>query len=188
MILKQDALITIQQAQNPTLIFLDPPFNIGESYEHGDKLPDADYFRWMHQVIHDSKLSLADNGSLWLNCSDRLVAIFASYAEIFHFKLENWCIWHYRFGQCRQNRFISSKAHVLGFSKSDPKVRMERILEDSDRATTYDDPRVYETMRGGRRPPLDVWDFSRIQGNNKERVKDQPNQIPEKYMERIIKV
>lgn len=181
-----EAIKTIQKAENPTLIFLDPPFNIGEDYEHGDKR--NDYYTWMYEVIRSSANSIKNNGSLWMNCPDQHVSNFHNYAHQFGLKLENWCIWHYRFGQCQQNRFISSKTHILWFSNGNPKVRMERVLEASDRATTYDDPRIYETVRGGRRPPLDVWDFSRICGNNKERVKGQPNQIPEKYMKRIIEV
>lgn len=189
MILKQEALTTIQTCTSPQMIFLDPPFNIGEDYEHGDKLPIHEYYAWMDKIIKESYHCLADNGSLWINCPDQHVAALHENCYVdYNMKLENWCIWHYRFGQCRQDRFISSKAHVLWFSTGNPKVRMERVLEASDRATTYDDPRIYETVRGGRRPPLDVWDFSRIQGNNKERVKGQPNQIPEKYMERIINV
>lgn len=188
MILKQDALMTIQQAQNPILIFLDPPFNIGESYEHGDKIHPGAYRQWLYDVIVAARNSMPENGSLWLNLPDKQVGNFATYCQDLQLKLENWCIWHYRFGQCRQDRFISSKAHVLWFSIGDPKVRMERVLEASDRATTYDDPRIYETLHGGKRPPLDVWDFSRICGNNKERVQEQPNQIPEKYMQRIIEV
>lgn len=151
-------------------------------------MEEADYLAWMREIIILATNNLAENGSLWINCPDQHVSIFHSYANGVRMKLENWCIWHYRFGQCRQDRFISSKAHVLWFSKGNPKVRMERVLEASDRATTYDDPRIYDTVKGGKRPPLDVWDFSRIQGNNKERVQGQPNQIPEKYMERIIKV
>ena len=173
---------------SPTLIFLDPPFNIGEDYEHGDSLPDWKYRQWLYEVIVTARNALPENGSLWLNLPDKQVGNFATYCQNLKLKLENWCIWHYRFGQCRQDRFISSKAHVLWFSKGNPEVRMERVLEPSDRATTYDDPRIYETIRGGQRPPLDVWDFSRIQGNNKERIVGQPNQIPEKYMIRIINV
>lgn len=184
-IFQRDAIQLIQDS-NPNLIFLDPPFNIGEDYEYGDKRDD--YYQWMYEVIRESCNNILKNGSLWINAPDQHVSRFHNFALQFGLKLENWCIWHYRFGQCQQNRFISSKSHVLWFSKGTPKVRMERVLEPSDRATTYDDPRIYETVKGGQRPPLDVWDFSRIQGNNKERVKDQPNQIPEKYMIRIINV
>lgn len=187
MILQQDAIELLGSCESPTLIFLDPPFNIGEKYEHGDHR--EDYQHWLSGILVACVEILPKNGSLWLNLPDNHAAYFYIMCKnILQLKLENWCIWHYRFGQCRQDRFISSKTHVLWFSKRNPKVRMGRVLEASDRATTYDDPRVYDTVKGGKRPPLDVWDFSRIQGNNKERVAGQPNQIPEKYMQRIIEV
>ncbi len=106
----------------------------------------------------------------------------------------NWCIWHYRFGQNRLGAFINSKVHALYFVK-DPKRRIWRpdeILEPSDRATTYFDPRTHSKKEGpnGLRVPMDVWYgryWGRIQGNNKERRPNHDNQLPEVYLERVIR-
>src|SRR5262249_14485166 len=54
----------------------------------------------------------------------------------------------------------------------------------------YDDPRTRRTRQPGLRVPLDVWYgplWGRIQGNNKERRKNHHNQIPEVYLERVLR-
>lgn len=177
-------------AKNPTLIFLDPPFNIGQAYEHGDDRPD--YYGWFHDVLQAAVWVLADNGSIWINCPDQHVARFAQFAEDCQLTMENWCIWHYRFAQCQPNRFLRSKTHVLWFSKDAPIVNRDAALVPSDRASIYNDQRVFDTERGGTRMDFDVWGFDpywgRVQGNNRERITLAPNQIPEKYLERVIGV
>jgi site-specific DNA-methyltransferase (adenine-specific) len=65
------------------------------------------------------------------------------------------------------------------------------ILELSDRASIYADPRTMaKDTNKGMRVPMDVWYgkyWGRIQGNNKERRHNHHNQIPEIYLERVIK-
>src|SRR5262249_15445182 len=64
------------------------------------------------------------------------------------------------------------------------------VLEPSDRAAIYDDPRTRATRQPGLRVPLDVWygpHWGRIQGNNRERRSHHQNQIPEVYLERVIR-
>jgi hypothetical protein len=69
----------------------------------------------------------------------------------------------------------------------------DQILEPSDRATTYFDPRTMsknDGMPAGMRVPMDVWYgryWGRIQGNNKERLPHHDNQLPEIYLERVIR-
>ncbi|MCZ6836206.1 MAG: site-specific DNA-methyltransferase, partial [Planctomycetota bacterium] len=88
--------------------------------------------------------------------------------------------------------FIMSKVHALYFTK-DPDERIwngDAIMEPSDRATIYGDPRTLAKENNkGMRIPLDVWYgkfWGRVQGNNKERRHQHHNQIPEAYLERII--
>jgi site-specific DNA-methyltransferase (adenine-specific) len=67
----------------------------------------------------------------------------------------------------------------------------DSILELSDRASIYADPRTMaKDTNKGLRVPMDVWYgkyWGRIQGNNKERRHNHHNQIPEIYLERVIK-
>ena len=95
----------------------------------------------------------------------------------------NWCIWHFRFGQCRHSGFITSKVHALYFCK-DPENRIwnpDTILEQSDRASIYGDARTMaKDTNKGMRVPMDVWYgkyWGRIQGNNKERRHNHQNQF-----------
>ena len=135
---------------------------------------------------------LAPNGSIWVNIPDDTAAEIVVHLKGRGLHMVNWCLWHYRFGQCRDTCFISSKTHLLYFAKDPdrPIWNPDDVLEQSDRASIYGDPRTQQTERPGMRVPLDVWYgpyWGRIQGNNKERRSKHHNQIPEVLLERIIR-
>lgn len=186
-----DAVDTLALLQEePTLIFMDPPFNQNEPYESSDDAKDHDVFseelhRWIEYAAN------AHPSSYWLNLPDEWTANAVVYArDVMEMTLENWCIWHYRFAQCQPNRFLRSKHHALWFSYGNPKVNREAALVPSDRAVIYDDIRTADSSDAGMRMDLDVWGFDRfwgrVQGNNKERRSTHPNQLPERYLERVI--
>ncbi|MEO1008261.1 MAG: site-specific DNA-methyltransferase [Planctomycetota bacterium] len=191
------------------LVFADPPFNWDRGYdEWDDALPDEQYCRvadsfrepsdelaftqrWIDLCI----AALTPTGSIWINIPDDWAAEIVVHLKQRGLTMVNWCVWHYRFGQNTTGRFISSKVHVLYFCR-DPKRRTwrpETILEPSDRASTYFDPRTNDKRDGmpaGRRVPTDVWygkHLGRIQGNNKERRGKHDNQLPERYLARVIR-
>ena len=178
------------------LIFADPPFNWDFDYgKWADNLPREEYLSFTYGWLDACVRVLAQHGSLWINIPDDTVAeIVMHLKEKQKLHMINWCIWHFRFGQCRNKNFIVSKVHVLYFAKEkDPKNRIwnpDLILEPSDRATTYGDHRTRETETPGLRVPFDVWYgrfWGRVQGNNSERQSLHVNQIPEVYMERVIR-
>jgi len=194
----RDVIPAIPECANKQidLIFADPPFNWKRAYdEWDDGMPREDYLDFTHKWLELCVDSLTDNGSMWVNIPDDTAA-----EIVVHLKnkcgmhMVNWCVWHYRFGQNTVNRFINSKVHALYFVKN-PETRIfntEDILEPSDRATTYKDPRTMAKKQGvqGMRLPMDVWYgkfWGRIQGNNKERRANHDNQIPEVYLERVIR-
>jgi site-specific DNA-methyltransferase (adenine-specific) len=176
------------------LVFADPPFNWDVDYgKWQDNLPRDAYLKFTYEWLDACLRVLAPNGSIWINIPDDTAAEVVMYLKKEkNLYMMNWCIWHFRFGQCRNANFIVSKVHVLYFVK-DPKNRIwkpNQILEPSDRATTYADSRTRRTKTPSLRVPLDVWYgkyWGRIQGNNKERRVNHENQIPEIYMERIIR-
>ena len=43
-------------------------------------------------------------------------------------EMQNWCVWHYRFGQNSTERFINSKVHALYFIKGGEDVRVVDLL------------------------------------------------------------
>ncbi len=132
--------------------------------------------------------ALTERGSIWVNIPDDTCAEIVMHLKGRGLHMINWCIWHYRFGQNRLGGFINSKVHALYFAKDrDNRIwNADPILEPSDRATTYFDPRTHAKKEGtnGLRVPMDVWYgkfWGRIQGNNKERRAKHDNQIPEVY-------
>jgi site-specific DNA-methyltransferase (adenine-specific) len=176
------------------LVFADPPFNWKRAYDKwDDDMPDAEYLAFTYAWLDLCVDALAAHGSMWVNIPDTWAAeIVVHLKKKMH--MVNWCVWHYRFGQNTMGRFINSKVHALYFCK-DPANRVwepDDILEPSDRATTYFDPRTQNKKEGtnGMRLPMDVWYgqyWGRIQGNNAERRPNHDNQIPEVYLERVIR-
>ncbi len=177
------------------LIFADPPFNWQVKYdEWHDGLPREEYLRFTEEWLDACIEALAPTGSMWVNIPDDTAAEIVVHLKKRGLTMINWCVWHFRFGQNRMGSFIMSKVHALYFVK-DPDARTwnaDAILEPSDRATTYFDPRTHNKAEGpnGMRVPMDVWYgkyWGRIQGNNKERRAKHENQLPEVYLERVIR-
>lgn len=185
------------------LVFADPPFNWKRAYdEWDDDMTEEAYllftYEWIDACIH----ALRPGGSFWINIPDDWAAEIVCYVKgrlgrkppvtLHH---ENWCIWHYRFGQNATERFINSKVHALHFVKpgGKPAWNPKEVLEPSDRASIYEDPRTLskkDGMPAGLRVPMDVWYgrfWGRIQGNNKERRDYHDNQLPEVYLNRVIR-
>jgi site-specific DNA-methyltransferase (adenine-specific) len=175
------------------LIFADPPFNWDVAYGEWDDLqPREEYLAFTHQWLDACLRVLHEEGSFWINIPDDTAAEIVVHLKQRGLVMINWCIWHFRFGQHRTGNFIVSKVHALYFARDrDRRVwNPEAVLEPSDRAAIYDDPRTRRTRQPGMRVPLDVWygpNWGRVQGNNKERRKNHQNQIPEVYLERVIR-
>lgn len=179
--------------QSVDLIFADPPFNWDVPYgEWDDARPRQEYIAFTHEWLDACMRVLNDHGSFWVNIPDDTAAEIVVHLKQRGLLLINWCIWHFRFGQYRVGNFIVSKVHALYFARHrENRVwNPDAVLEPSDRAAIYDDPRTRETRQPGLRVPLDVWygaNWGRIQGNNRERRRNHQNQIPEVYLERVIR-
>ncbi len=184
-------------AKQVDLVFADPPFNWSVPYDHWhDGMPRNDYLDFTYGWLKTCADSLAPHGAMWVNIPDDTAAEIVVYLKRLGLHMVNWCVWHYRFGQNNKARFINSKVHALYFAwEDDAKKRRwnpQRVLEMSDRASTYGDKRTLakkDGMPAGMRVPMDVWygpNWGRIQGNNKERRPRHHNQLPEVYLERVI--
>lgn len=174
-------------------VFADPPFNIGEDYV-GFTDKRSDYTEWSYEWI--AACWDKCKGIMCLHGPDALVEMYLRYAELMGFNEERiaWVNWHYRFGQCNRNNWIDARCHCLVYAKAHEYTwNPEAVLVDSDRVA-YGDKRIAETERGGKRLPGTVWgvpsdgpNWGRVQGNNKERRGGHPNQLPEVYLERLIR-
>jgi len=190
----RDVLANLPEKGKVQLIFADPPFNWDVPYdEWKDGMPREEYERFTFDWLDGCIEALAPNGSLWVNIPDDTAAEVVVHLKRRGLTMINWCIWHFRFGQNRDSSFIMSKVHALYFAR-DPLERIwnpNDVLEQSDRAAIYGDPRTMaKETNQGMRVPMDVWYgqyWGRIQGNNKERRARHHNQIPEVYLERVIR-
>ncbi len=165
------------------LAFADPPFNIGYGYDrYDDRRTKADYLDWCEVWMGEVHRALDPTGTFWLAISDENAAELCVYAKILGFKLRNWCIWHYTFGEHLKSKFGRSKTHLLYFTKGDSwtwngddiRIESERQRSGDKRA----DPRG--------RVPSDVWTVPRICGTFKERT-GHPCQMPEAILRRIVR-
>ncbi len=189
----RDVLANLPDKGKVDLVFADPPFNWDVPYdEWRDGMPRKEYERFTYDWLDGCIEVLAPHGALWVNIPDDTAAEVVMHLKRRGLTMINWCVWHFRFGQNRDSSFIMSKVHALYFVK-DPDRRIwnkEAILEQSDRASIYADPRTHaKDEHKGMRVPMDVWYgpyWGRIQGNNGERRHRHHNQLPEIYLERIV--
>jgi DNA modification methylase len=177
------------------LVFADPPFNWNRAYDKwDDSMPREDYLKFTYEWLDVCVDALRPTGAIWVNIPDDTCAEIVMHLKSRNLAMVNWCIWHYRFGQNTTDRFINSKVHALYFCKGGQRTWNPReVLEMSDRAAIYADPRTQNKADGmppGMRVPMDVWYgqyWGRIQGNNAERRANHDNQLPEVYLERVIR-
>jgi len=182
-------------------IFADPPFNFGKDYPGSwdDNISGDDYQTFSREWVAQALRLLKPGGSIFVNCPDvlapMLFMLLQQKRQGFKMTYINTLIWHYRFGNCTDGRFIDSHAQCLYFSKIAPSKVSQRkwypdaVLEESLRKQ-INDPRVELSKRKGMRVALDVWygeNLGRVQGNNAERVPKHPNQLPEMYLARVIR-
>ncbi|MDX2148263.1 MAG: DNA methyltransferase [Planctomycetota bacterium] len=182
-------------SQRVDLVFADPPFNWNRAYDQwNDSMPREDYLQFTREWLDACIELLTPTGSMWVNIPDDTAAEIVVHLKSRGMHMANWCIWHYRFGQNTNSRFINSKVHALYFCKdlNQRTWNPHEIMEPSDRATTYFDARTQSKKDGappGMRLPMDVWYgqyWGRIQGNNAERRVNHDNQLPEVYLARVI--
>lgn len=169
------------------LVFADPPFNIGYKYDrYQDRKEYDEYCDWTRRWMQACVNVLKPDGSMWVAIGDEYAAELRLLGRDLGLNLRNWVIWHYTFGQNTKRKFARSHAHLLYWTK-DPKrftFNDEEVRVPSARQTTYADKRAHPKGK----IPDDVWSFSRVCGTFKERVRWHPCQMPEKVLERIVKV
>lgn len=175
--------------------FADPPFNWNVGYDVcDDKVSPEDYRAFTRNWVLKLCEVVAADGTVWINCPEDVLLPVGLAAEAAGLKLRRQNVWHYRFGQCINSNFISSHTNAMYYVR-DPKNYSwfpDLILEPSDRAAIYNDPRTQakkDASMKGLRVPLDVWygpGLARVQGNNKERCPGHENQLPEAYVRRAL--
>lgn len=190
------------------LIIADPPFNIGQNYEgFQDRVSKSEYRQFTSDWVSSCWKSLISGAAMVLHGSTQVSRIISSelYAMELDEHIEQEIVWAYNFGQCNFSRFIEThcRAIVLRKPGSERKWYVDSVMTPSKRLT-MGDKRVKSSRYKGMVPFGTVWgiksedgvplepiegeqNWGRVQGNNKERRKGHPNQLPEAYISRIIK-
>lgn len=192
------------------LVFADPPFNIGYTYDlYDDRQDDAKYLAWCRQWMREIYRILKPHGTFWLAINDEYAAELkvAAQREI-GFTTRSWVIWYFTFGANCKKKFSRSHVHLFYFIKDkrqftfnadDPAVRIP-----SARAQVYGDkranplgrlpddtwilrPQDFQSNTYGFTAKEDTWYFPRIAGTFKERQGFHGCQMPEQLLSRIIR-
>ena len=186
------------------LVFADPPFNIGYSYDvYNDRRAKADYLNWTDRWLQAATRLLSPTGSFFLAIGDEYVAEHKIRLDELGLTLRNWIVWHYTFGVNCTKKFNRSHAHILYYTRHPQNFTFnaDAVRVPSARMTTYADRRANPV---GKLPDdtwvlrpqetdehfqeeSDTWSVSRICGTFKERT-GHPCQMPEAVLERIIRV
>lgn len=188
-------------------IFADPPFNIGEEYDgYEDKMSDLAYARFTEDWIDLCWRKLKPGCAMMIHGSPKVNQFFyQAFAQLNLFDyIETEIIWAYNFGQCNFNNWIQSHCRATVLRKpGERKWFVENVLIESKRLR-MGDKRVESSRYKGMVPPGTVWGLAtnddqlvieptepqerwgRVQGNNAERRKAHPNQLPERYLIRAI--
>ena len=186
------------------LVFADPPYNIGFSYDiYEDRLGSDEYLQWTKNWIKSCIKALKPSGSLWIAIGDEYAGEIKVLAEKSGLHLRNWVIWYYTFGVHCTQKFGRSHTHLLYFVKDpDNFVFNDReVRVPSARQLIYNDKRANSTgripdntwiLRPQNAPNSflaenDTWYFARVAGTFKERAGFHGCQMPEQLLSRIIR-
>lgn len=173
------------------LLFMDPPYNFGISYEAGDKgagdrLPPAHFLALLRRWLRQAAETVRPGGAVWVLLPDEWAA--DATVCLYHthgFPRRGWIKWHETFGAQTRTKFARTSRHLLYHVRPDGPVTFEAdaVKVPSARQTKYRDRRA----AAGGKVPGDVWQFARVCGTFAERAEGFPTQLPEALLERVVK-
>src|SRR5580704_15803866 len=100
MIIQGDCLLEISKIGKPTLIYADPPFNVGRNFvgRSGASFVDTwenlnSYLDWLEARIYECHSAIKDNGSFWLHLDHRAVHEAKAICDSIFAKYQGEIIW-----------------------------------------------------------------------------------------------
>ncbi len=165
-------------------LFADPPDNIGLGYKGmDDNLPEKDYLdlmdEWLYAFVDHADTVWFSFNAKWMIKMGGIVDEVSRYFSNLECSV---MVQTYTFGQHNQHDFGNNHRPLWRFRHKDAPIYPDAIRIQSERQKIGDkraDPRG--------RVPGDVFDFSRVVGNSKQRRKWHPTQLNEGLVERCIK-
>lgn len=176
-ILQGDCLKILPTLPKATMIWADPPDNLGVKYAGvSDKRENYDDWLWDIMCV-----GLAQSDIFWLSYYYKYQGNVLKYASI-RFTVE-WrqFIWRFTLGHHRHTDCGNGYRPILRLIRPDAKLYPDAIRVESARQKMGDkraDPRG--------RVPDDVWEFPRVCGTFHERKKWHPNQHPKDLLRRMV--
>lgn len=157
-------------------VFADPPDNIGLKYDGCDD-NNPNYLAWLDEIV-DGALCVSDVA--WFSVNPRHLVDVVETLRYNRAQSIRLFIWSYNFGQYNETDAPYNYRPIFRVASDDWSPRMVERIES-----------IREQMRDKRatgrgRVPGDVWEFPRIQGNNKQRRPWHPTQHPEAVYRRIM--
>ncbi|WP_235034085.1 DNA-methyltransferase [Roseiconus lacunae] len=205
-----DCVEKLGQLQSGTvdLVFADPPFNIGYTYDvYDDEQSAEDYLGFCRKWMGEVHRVLKDDGAFWLAIGDEYAAELKIQAKELGFHCRSWVIWYYTFGVNCVRGFSRSHTHLFYFIKDAERFTFNgdnpTVRVPSARQLVYADARANTKGRlpdntwilrpqdapaMGFSPSHDTWYFARVAGTFKEREGFHGCQMPEQLLGRIIRV
>jgi len=172
------------EAESVDLLFCDPPYNLSVDYGVGgsaDNRSVADYCRWSELWLDGAKRILAPTSSIWVLVCESWATHLSNFLSIRFPRCRNRIIWRERFGQYNESKFPSGHRHLFYHVKGPVFTwNPDAIRVPSERM------RMGDKRAAGPRVPDDVWDVSRLQGNDRERMAGHPCQLRQWPLERIV--
>lgn len=175
------------------LIFADPPYNIGKSFNgRMDKWPsDEAYLEWSYKWIELCLQKLKPDGSFYFMCSTQCLPYFDLYLRK-KLTILSRIVWFYDSSGVQAKKFFGSLYEPILFCvrdsenykfnaddiKVEAKTGAQRKLIDYRKAV----PTIYNSTK----VPGNVWDIPRVRYRMAE-YEEHPTQKPVALLERIIK-
>lgn len=172
MIFHGDSLQFLETCGSYTAMIADPPDSIGLKYDgFVDKI--HDYYGWIDKLITGA---LAKCDIFWLTYNHIHDFEISALARK-HKRPKKKIIWHYEFGQYKDDGFTNCHRPFIVFGDN---LNYDGIRVASARMALGD------KRASGPKVPGDVWDFPRVCGTTNERRSWHPTQLPEALIHRIL--
>lgn len=180
-----DCLEVLRDYGGVDCIFADPPDNIGLGYAHTDDRLKSNEYNDLLRAWVAAFLEYADN-AVWVSFNSRHVHTMGRIVCEFADRgfLKDWdfqpCVQTFTFGQYNTNDFSNCHRPLWRFTRKGLRLNVDAIRVPSARMLQGD------KRASGPRVPGDVFEFSRVVGNSKQRRPWHPTQLNEGLVERCI--